>query len=129
MNEVKKSFLFPLLSLCRSRENVSKDSADERIIDPKTWLAEEKNVDSKTRSGGERFVPSFGYQSLDHFSRDLNRLRRGNRTKCRPVGSHSAFIRISHTQYTVGLHKSMHKMGLMICPFTKYIIFKFNEEV
>src|SRR4029434_8515108 len=70
--KMNESFLFslPVLSLCRSRGKVSKDSypADERIIDPKTWLAderiidpksrlaEERNIDPKTRSGGERLV-------------------------------------------------------------------------
>ena len=53
--------------------------AEERNIDPKTRLAEERNIDPKTRSGGERLDSVFGYGSLDLFSRDLQRLRRGNR--------------------------------------------------
>ena len=47
-------------------------------IDPKTWLAEELNIDPKTQSGGEQFVPSFGYQFLDNFSRDLHELSTGS---------------------------------------------------
>src|SRR4029434_6304853 len=40
---------------------------DERKIYPKTRLADERNIDTKTRSGGETIRSSAGYTSLDHF--------------------------------------------------------------
>src|SRR4029434_8576079 len=92
--KMNESFLFflPVLSLCRSRGKLPKDSypADERIVHLPTVSLDQCFVLLPTESSDQCFVLlptksfgsmirlSAGYGSLDHFSRDLHRRSTGS---------------------------------------------------
>src|SRR4029434_766363 len=97
--KMNESFLFSLATSAEPMQ-VTWKMNDERIIDPKTRLAEERNIDPKicilqmkesftsrsfiypkTQSGGERHVhlPDTDQISfIVHFPRDLHRLTTGS---------------------------------------------------